>query len=450
MSKIRIGAILAVIALFGAFAASVQAAHTAPPAGGFDLYVDNASPVVAVGGTFHAIVGLDKDAAAPSYQAAQWKIDYDQTVVTTSNADISLVSGAPGACTSKSDNGDTTLLGCLDLSGPNITYGGDVWDVQFTCVAAGTSALPLVETTGGTAKTFVKVGATAQPITTTDSTVTCVDTADVSVTKTGPATVDAGGALTYTVTATNNGPSVWTGGAMFDDLPDDVTLTGCTLDIDVDGDSVVDYAAQPCIPGATPVFPNPFFPSYGPATFINTAIGLVDAPLLGIPYGGIAVGGTVVMTVNATAGPTCGETLVDTAAGVSDGTYGGVEIADPDFLDGVDGTENNISTAVTQVSACPITIDKSGITAGAQGGTGTYTLTVHNAGPSDASNVVVTDTLQAPQTSPTGTVTTSAGNCSISGQTVTCDLTYDPTASEDGAGPATCSDAHRQRSGWSH
>jgi uncharacterized repeat protein (TIGR01451 family) len=46
--------------------------------------------------------------------------------------------------------------------------------------------------------------------------------------------------------------------------------------------------------------------------------------------------------------------------------------------------------------------------------------TVHNAGPSDAADVTVTDPIQSDQT--IGSPTTSGGSCAVAGQTVTCTI----------------------------
>jgi uncharacterized repeat protein (TIGR01451 family) len=58
----------------------------------------------------------------------------------------------------------------------------------------------------------------------------------------------------------------------------------------------------------------------------------------------------------------------------------------------------------------------------AQGNNVTYTITVTNNGPLAATNVVVTDNLPAPQDSDFVSVTTTAGTCDRTGNTVTCNL----------------------------
>ncbi len=58
----------------------------------------------------------------------------------------------------------------------------------------------------------------------------------------------------------------------------------------------------------------------------------------------------------------------------------------------------------------------------APNGTISYTLAVTNNGPSDAQNVVVTDTLPAGTSYISGTVNSASGSCSASGQKVTCSM----------------------------
>ena len=126
-----------------------------------------------LGSQFHVQLGVFHDGSTPAYQGVQWKLDYDQTLVTTSNADFTLAAGAPVECVIRADFADFLTAGCLDLSGNNSTYSGNAWDVKFTCNAAGTAFLNLVETTGASAKTFVKVGTLSYGIHTHDASTTC-------------------------------------------------------------------------------------------------------------------------------------------------------------------------------------------------------------------------------------------------------------------------------------
>jgi hypothetical protein len=139
--------------------------------GEYSLEVNITPTQADLGAQFTVNVGIFHS-GQPNYQAVQWKIDYNQPQVTY----VSAVehTGAPSVCTSISDNGDTTLLGCLDLSGPNLTYSGIAYDVTYQCAATeGIATLNLVETTGATAQTFVKVSTTQQPIHTHGDSISC-------------------------------------------------------------------------------------------------------------------------------------------------------------------------------------------------------------------------------------------------------------------------------------
>jgi uncharacterized repeat protein (TIGR01451 family) len=252
-------AVIAGATLFG----KSDTAQAAPGDGIYEMAV-SAPAVVGVGLSFTVDVSVDST-GEPAFSAVQWKIDYDQTVVSFVSA-----TPIPAECTASSDDGDTTLLGCIDLAPPpSLTTNGVAWQVDYMCDTAGVSFLNLVETVGATAKTFVKIGTTAQPITTTNDTVICALLTDVSAAKVAPPLVTAGSPVVYTVTGTNNGPNPWTGAVVADNLPDapGVTFVSATVDVDADGDAVYETVGAPCIPGFFPAFPNPAPP---PAYWVVT------------------------------------------------------------------------------------------------------------------------------------------------------------------------------------
>ena len=115
---------------------------------------------------------------------------------------------------------------------------------------------------------------------------------------------------------------------------------------------------------------------------------------------------------------------------------GNVEAQTPD----PDQSNNASSVSATVLRSADLSIAKSHVAYGA-GGTVpvgqpfTYTLSVSNAGPSDASAVTVTDTLPADVTS-TGTPTGSGWSCSVAGQQISCTLTGSLDANA-AAGPIT-------------
>ena len=181
--------------------------------------------------------------------------------------------------------------------------------------------------------------------------------ADLSITKVdSPDPVTAGGVLTYTITVNNAGPSDAQAVTVNDTLP--AELTGVTVVSSQGG-----CAAFPC------------------------------------NLGTIAAGGNATITVTGTVNPaTADGAVLSNTATVSSTT-----------TDPVEG--NNTDTETTAVIArADLSITKvdspDPVTAG---GVLTYTLTVNNAGPSDAQAVTVNDTLPAELTGVT--VVSSQGGC---------------------------------------
>lgn len=196
--------------------------------------------------------------------------------------------------------------------------------------------------------------------------------ADLSITKTAPPSVNAGDAFSYTIEVTNKGPDPAVNVKVSDPLPDGVTY------VDSSG---TDWTCQDT--NGTVVC------SYGKSLPPGTA------PTL---------------TLNVTA-PNQGATLTNTASVTSD-------TMDP-------GTSNNNSNeAVTTVNpVADLSINKTAdVSFVMPNGEVNYTIAVHNYGPSDASEVIVTDTLPSGSTlaaDPAGT----GWDCSAtSGQTVSCTL----------------------------
>ncbi len=193
--------------------------------------------------------------------------------------------------------------------------------------------------------------------------------ADLSVTKTSsPDPVIVNQDLTYTITVTNLGPDPVTDAEVVDTLPAGVTFVSAT-------------------PGGC---------SHDTGT-VTCAIGAMS------------VGQTVVITIVVT--PTATGEVVNNVT-VDSG------LDDPN-------TDNNSDTETTDVEDEPESADLSVTKVGSPNPVIvnqqlTYTVTVSNAGPDAAVNVVLTDTL------PAGAIFVSAtpeqGSCSHAGGVVTCDL----------------------------
>src|SRR5262249_26091591 len=152
----------------------------------------------------------------------------------------------------------------------------------------------------------------------------------------------AGQTFTYTVTVTNNGPSPTQEARIADTLPTGETFVSAT-------------------------------PSQGSCSFTSNVL---------CPFGPIASGASAT-AANAGTAPTTAGAVSNTATVSPVGRS-------------IDGTAaNNNSTATTNVTAAgaDLSITKTAPATVPTGQALTYTLSVHNAGPSDATGVAVTDTL---------------------------------------------------------
>lgn len=196
--------------------------------------------------------------------------------------------------------------------------------------------------------------------------------ADLSVTKTDdPDPAIAGNSLTYTVAVTNDGPSDATGVMLTDTLPPATTFDSAT-------------------------------PSQGSC---SQAGGTVTCNL-----GDLAAGATATVEIVVTLPPSMahGTTLTNTAE---------VTGNEPDPNLG-----NNTDTEQTRViRQADLSVTKTGDPDPVIAGDSlTYSLTITNNGPSDATGVVLTDNL--PPATTFDSATASQGSCSEAGGIVTCNL----------------------------
>ena len=224
--------------------------------------------------------------------------------------------------------------------------------------------------------------------------VTVLGTADLSIAKTGTANPNQGGADSYTLTVTNNGPDTAESVVVNDVLPSQFTATSAT--------------GATCSP----------LPTTG-GTLVCT-------------LGNVPTNTTITITINGTvAAGTAGQTIADSAAVSSD-------TGDPDLSNNNAGFSQLVGPAadLTMAKAALLSVGGAAVTNPLSlGETFVYALSVTNNGPSPADNVTVTDTLPTAVTlvsAPTdctlaaGTVTCSLGTVAV-GQTVTTNLGVEVT-----------------------
>jgi len=218
-------------------------------------------------------------------------------------------------------------------------------------------------------------------------------TADVQVTKSSvPNPAVAGERIYYTLTVTNNGPNFAPNVVVTDTLPAQVTF-------ELDSEGLCTESA----PGTLT------------CAFGHLAVGASRSTVVWVSVHANAV--------SAAGGPV---NIINTANVSSD-------LADQT-------PENNVATELTMIEdLADLRVTKlckpdDQLLAGE---TATCTIYVDNLGPSDARNVELTDANLANGIFTFGTITTSQGSCSTSGNVVSCDLGTLPAASTTVSGRAT-------------
>ena len=194
---------------------------------------------------------------------------------------------------------------------------------------------------------------------------TLLPVANLSITKTdGVATVVPGQSVTYTITASNTGPSDVVGATVTDTFPGGV--------------SGVTWTCAGAAGGACG--------NLSGAGDINE---LVDVP----------VGATVTFTVDATVDPAAAGTLANT-----------VTIAEPAGISDPDPSDNTATDTDTLTPQVDLAVTKDdGLLAARPGDPVSYVIVVSNAGPSAAAGAAVDDLVPAELTAVTWTCTDGAG-----------------------------------------
>jgi uncharacterized repeat protein (TIGR01451 family) len=234
--------------------------------------------------------------------------------------------------------------------------------VSYTMVVTASPALP----TGASLENRVTVASATADLDSTnnsaDADTSIVGQAALRISKSGPATAVAGEVVTYTVTITNSGPS----NARFVDVKDQLP-GGLTLQS------------------------------------VSASGGGACAGTL-CQFGTVAAGASRTVTVVARVGSDVTGVVTNTAA--------------VDSIDNVAALPVTAVATTTVTASAGLSVTKVALNDPASaGGVAFYQVVVHNAGPSDAQNVVVTDTLPVSTTFAGGDAA-----CSAVARTVTCAL----------------------------
>ncbi|SDT31847.1 conserved repeat domain-containing protein [Friedmanniella luteola] len=271
--------------------------------------------------------------------------------------------------------------GCT-ASGRTVTCPMGTLDVGAGDSRTVTVTTPQTAPAGGLSNTAVATAATTDPAE-TNNTATFVSStassADLALTKTtSPSPVVPGRDVTYTLTASNAGPSAATGVVVDDTLPTGVTYASST--VPGGGSCTATGQAVACTVGTLA----------GGASATITLVGRVNADLVDRSTANTA-------SVRATT-PTDPTTSNNTATSTT-------EIA------------RSADVGVTMVATTPT------VRAGEEAG---YRVTVNNAGPSTARNVVVTGQVPDGLEPVPGS---SGGVCTVTGRTVSCAIGTLPVGS---------------------
>ncbi|MBJ7470925.1 MAG: DUF11 domain-containing protein [Solirubrobacteraceae bacterium] len=335
---------------------------TADPVGGNNT----ATATVPVGA--RADLVLTKTAAAASIGHGQ-----------TTTFDLSYASLGPSSAPS-AQIVDTLPAGLTYVSGPaGCTAAGQVVTCTLGTLNFGDTGTRTIVVRGTTTGTYTNTAtlssATTDPVANNTATAGLVVTpaADLGLTKTGPATVVAGGQLTYVLTTTNQGPDPATGVAIIDTLPAGLTF--------ISGD-----------------------PGCGASGQTVTC-----------PVGNLAMGATATRSILVRAEIAAGGSAVTNNA-VARGSE-----TDPN-------AGNDVASASTQIGpAADVSLTQTAPPTSSAGGNTTFTIVAHNAGPSPATGVTVTSEL--PEGVTVEQVSSAQGSCTVSGRTVTCVLGNLPNGS---------------------
>ena len=134
------GALLAVALIAAGVFQHARSSRAHIVSGEYSMEVEVTPSQVALGDQFVARVGLFHNEPT-LYEGVQWYLEFDETIV---DAQLITKNGsAPPECSLKNDNGQRVLLACTTFIAAYLDYSGWTFDVVFSCIANGTSALTL-------------------------------------------------------------------------------------------------------------------------------------------------------------------------------------------------------------------------------------------------------------------------------------------------------------------
>ncbi|HEY0160209.1 MAG TPA: hypothetical protein VGF28_23185 [Thermoanaerobaculia bacterium] len=345
----------------------------------------------AASGTIENTATADSAVSAPASDAVSTAVDPDATLVVTKSGPASAVAGTDATYTiTVTNNGpsnasnvtltdavpaQTSFVSFTQTSGPAFTCDDTVACTLDVLPVSSSATFEFVVRVDTGASGTIENTATADSddsAPASDTVSTAVNaTATLAVTKSGPATAAAGTDVTYTISVTNNGPSDATNVTLTDAVPAQTSFVSFTQ-------------------------------TAGPAFTCDNTVACTLAVL-----------------------PAASSATFEFVVRVSPGASGTVENTATGDSDDSAPASDAVSTAVNATATLAVT--KSGPATAAAGTDVTYTITVTNNGPSDASNVTLTDAVPA-QTSFVS-FTQTAGPAFTCDDTVACTLAVLPAAS---------------------